>query len=154
MPDPKRRNPAQTFTPEEQAAMQERAQEQKAEATRRRSGKAATKGDGTQDVLDKIAGMAEADRLMAQRLHAVVMDAAPELEPRLWYGMPAYARGGKVVCFFQDARKFKTRYATLGFSDSAALDDGTMWPSAYALTDLDEGAATRIAALVRQAVSR
>lgn len=127
--------------------MQERAKETKRSPT---SGCAA-------EVLGKIAGIAgmvRSDRRMAERLHAIVVEAAPDLEPRLWYGLPAYAKGGQVVCFFQDAKKFKTRYATLGFSDSAALDEGTMWPSASALTDLDEGAATRIAALVRRAVSR
>ena len=124
--------------------MQERAKETKR----------SPKLGGAAEVLGKIAGMVGSDRRMAGRLHAIVVEAAPDLEPRLWSGRPAYAKGGKVVCFFQDAKKFKTRYATLGFNDSAALDEGTMWPSASALTDLDEGAATRIAALVRRAVSR
>lgn len=144
MTDRKRRKPTQTFTPEERAALQERAKETKR----------SPKLGGAAEVLGKIAGMVGSDRRMAERLHAIVVEAAPDLEPRLWYGMPAYAKGGQVVCFFQDAKKFKARYATLGFSDSAALDEGTVWPSASALTDLDEGAATRIAALVRRAVSR
>ncbi|MDR3545018.1 MAG: DUF1801 domain-containing protein [Candidatus Limnocylindrales bacterium] len=140
------------FTDEERAAMQERARELKAEARR---GPSATRGaaDGESDVLAKIAGMAEPDRAMAERLHAIIKTAAPELAPRLWYGMPAYAREGNVVCFFQDAAKFKSRYATLGFSDKAKLDDGAMWPNSYALTELTPADEARIAELVRRAVS-
>ena len=134
----------QTFTPEERAAMRERAAEQKA---------ARRGADAEADVLAKIAELAEPDRVMAERLHAIVKAAAPELAPRLWYGMPAYAKDGKVVCFFQAGGKFKTRYATLGFSDRASLDDGAMWPTAYALTKLTAADEKRIAALVRQAVS-
>jgi hypothetical protein len=104
-------------------------------------------------VLAKIAAMREPDRGMGQRLHAIITAAAPALSPRLWYGMPAYAREGKVVCFFQDARKFKTRYATLGFSDKANLDDGVMWPTAFALKELTAAEEARISALVKRAVS-
>jgi uncharacterized protein YdhG (YjbR/CyaY superfamily) len=134
----------QTFTPEERAAMRERAAEQKA---------ARRGADAEADVLAKIAELTEPDRTMAQRIHAIVKAAAPELAPRLWYGMPAYAKDGKVVCFFQAGGKFKTRYATLGFSDRASLDDGAMWPTAYALTKLTAADEKRIAALVKQAVS-
>lgn len=138
-----------TFSDEERAAMKERAQEQKT-ATRRgpRGGKA---DDGESDVLAKIAEMPETDRIMAERLHAIVKASAPALAPKLWYGMPAYARDGKVVCFFQAAQKFKTRYATLGFSDDAHLDDGTMWPTAFGLTELTAADEARIRALVKQA---
>jgi uncharacterized protein YdhG (YjbR/CyaY superfamily) len=136
------------FTDEERAAMRERAREVK---TARRRG-SASKLDGEADLLAKIAEMAEPDRTMAGRLHAVVTAAAPDLSPRTWYGMPAYARDGKVVCFFQSARKFKTRYATFGFSDKANLDDGDMWPNAYALKALTPAVEQRIAALVKQAV--
>ena len=111
----------------------------------------ASKADDEAAVLEKIAELPEADRDMAQRLHAIVTAAAPSLTPKLWYGMPAYAKGGKVVCFFQGAQKFKTRYATLGFSDSAALDDGDFWPNAYALTRLTPEVEARITALVQQA---
>ena len=104
-------------------------------------------------MLAKIAEMAEPDRSMAERLHAIITAAAPALSPRLWYGMPAYAREGNVVCFFQDAAKFKARYATLGFSDKAKLDDGAMWPSSYALTELTAADEARIGALVKKAVS-
>src|SRR4051794_13979598 len=124
--------------------MRERARETK---------RAAAKADGESDVLAKIAEMAEPDRTMAERLHAVVKESAPELAPRTWYGMPAYAKDGQVVCFFQDAKKFKSRYATFGFSDKANLDDGAMWPAAYALTELTADVEARIAALVKQAVS-
>ena len=134
------------FTPEERAAMKERAREVKASA---RSGKA----DGESDVLAKIAEMQEPDRGMAERLHALIRAAAPDLAPRTWYGMPAYARNGKVVCFFQSAQKFKSRYATLGFSDEANLDDGAMWPTSFALKELTAAAEERIGALVKQAVS-
>jgi uncharacterized protein YdhG (YjbR/CyaY superfamily) len=132
--------------------MQERARELKAEA---RGGPRAKKGaaDGESEVLAKIAEMAEPDRAMAERLHAIIKAAAPDLSPRLWYGMPAYARDGNVVCFFQDAAKFKARYATLGFSDKAKLDDGAMWPNSYALTKLTPTDEARIGALVKKAVS-
>ena len=138
------------FTAEERAAMKERARELKA-ASRRgpRSGKA----DGESDVLAKIAEMAEPDRVMAERVHAIVKATAPDLSPRTWYGMPAYAKDGNVVCFFQDAAKFKARYATLGFSDKANLDEGAMWPNSYALAELTAADEARIAALVKKAVS-
>ncbi|MEU5892251.1 DUF1801 domain-containing protein [Streptomyces sp. NPDC047461] len=137
------------FTDEERGAMKERAQELKAAARR---GRGSAKADPEIDVLAKIAEMPEADRVLAERLHAVVRASAPELAPRLWYGMPAYARGGKVVCFFQSAQKFKTRYATLGFSDLANLDDGPLFPTAYALTDLTGDTEERVAALIKKAV--
>ena len=140
------------FTAEERAAMRERARELKAET--RRGPRAKKDGaDGEREVLAKIAEMAEPDRSMAQRLHAIIKAAAPALSPRLWYGMPAYARDGNVVCFFQDAAKFKARYATLGFSDKANLDDGAMWPSSYALTKLTAADEARIAVLVKKAAS-
>ena len=132
------------FTDEERAAMKERAQELKAEAA---------KADGESDVLAKIAEMAEPDRAMAERLHAIVKASAPDLAPKTWYGMPAYAMDGKVVCFFQSAQKFKTRYATLGFSDTANLDDGDMWPTAFALNGLTPAEEAKIVALVKKAVS-
>ncbi len=135
---------------EELAALKETIQERKAEARR---GKRADKDDGERDVLAKIAEMPEPDRAMAERLHAVVKASAPALTPRTWYGMPAYARDGKVVCFFQSAGKFKSRYATFGFSDEANLDEGTMWPNAFALTELTAADEARIGALVRKAVS-
>jgi len=138
------------FTDEERAAMKERAQELKAEATR---GPRATKADGEADVLAKIAEMPEPDRAMAERLHAIVKASAPALSPRTWYGMPAYAKDGNVVCFFQSAHKFKARYATFGFSDKANLDDGTMWPAAFALKALTAADQARIGALVKKAVS-
>src|SRR5206468_2813885 len=121
------------FTDEERAAMKERAQELKADARR---GPRADKADGEGDALAKIAAMQEPDRAMAKRLHAIIKASAPALSPKTWYGMPAYARDGKVVCFFQSAQKFKTRYATFGFSDKANLDEGAMWPTAFALTEL------------------
>ncbi len=130
------------FTAEERAAMRERAKERKA-----------SKGDGEGDVLAKIAEMHGPDRALAERVHAIVTASAPGLSPRTWYGMPAYAKDGKVVCFFQSAQKFKTRYATLGFSDKANLDEGAMWPAAYALTELTADVEARIGALVKQAVS-
>ncbi len=139
------------FTADERAAMQERARELKAEA-RRNSRSTKDRADGLQDLLAKIAEMPERDRTMAERIHAIITDAAPTLSPRTWYGMPAYARGGKVVCFFQSADKFKARYATLGFSDEAHLDDGSMWPSSFALVDLTPADEARIAALVKKAV--
>jgi uncharacterized protein YdhG (YjbR/CyaY superfamily) len=138
------------FTDEERGAMKERVQELKAAALR---GPRADKADGESDVLAKIAEMPKPDRAMAERLHAVIKASAPALSPRLWYGMPAYAKDGKVVCFFQSGQKFKTRYATLGFSDQANLDEGAMWPSAFALTELTAAEEARIGALVKKAVS-
>ena len=138
------------FTDEEQAAMKEHAAEVK--ASRSRSGKAGKEADA-KAVLDKIAGFADADRQIAERVHEIVTTAAPELDPKLWYGMPAYAKDGKVVCFFQDARKFKYRYATLGFQDAAKLDDGAMWPTSFAITAATKDVEQRIAALVKRAVS-
>lgn len=139
----------QGFTDEERAAMKERARELKSEARR---GRRASDADGESDLLARIAEMPQPDRRMAERLHAIVRAAAPSLAPKTWYGMPAYARDGKVVCFFQSAQKFKTRYATLGFSDQASLDDGAMWPTAFALRELDAAVEERITALVRKAV--
>jgi uncharacterized protein YdhG (YjbR/CyaY superfamily) len=139
------------FTDEERAAMKERAQELKAEARRPRANK--NKADGESDVLAKIAEMSEPDRAMAERLHAIVKASAPALSPRTWYGMPAYAKDGKVVCFFQCAQKFKTRYATFGFSDTANLDKGAMWPTSFALKELTATEEAKIAALVKKAVS-
>ncbi len=133
------------FTAEERAAMKERTKELKAA----RGGK---KVDGTAEVLDKIAAMADADRALAERLHELITTAAPELTPRTWYGMPAYARDGKVVCFFQDAGKFKARYATLGFQDSANLDDGAIWPTSFAVTKLTKAVEKQIVGLVKKAV--
>ena len=138
------------FTDEERAAMSERAQELKAEA--RRSPRAGT-GDGETDVLAKIAEMPDPDRAMAERIHLIIKTAAPGLSPRTWYGMPAYAKDGKVVCFFQSAQKFKTRYATFGFMHEANLDEGAMWPTAFALKELTAAEEARIGALVRKAVS-
>jgi hypothetical protein len=137
------------FTADERAAMKERARELKA-ASRRT---AASKGDDEADLLAKIAEMTDPDRTMAERLHALIRTNAPGLAPKLWYGMPAYARDGKVVCFFQPAQKFKTRYATLGFNDPAHLDEGTMWPTTFALTTLTAADEARIGALVRRAAS-
>ena len=135
------RKPAKkgTFTDEERAAMKERVEELKA--------------DGESDVLAKIADMPEPDRAMAERLHAIIRASAPALSPKTWYGMPAYAKDGTVVCFFQSARKFKTRYATFGFSDKANLDEGVMWPTAFALKELTSAEEARIGALVKKAVS-
>ncbi len=141
---------SQGFTDEERAAMKERAQELKAEARR---GPRANKADGERDVLAKIAEMAEPDRAMAERLHAILKASAPDLSPKTWYGMPAYAKDGKVVCFFQSAEKFKSRYATFGFSDQANLDEGAMWPTGFALEKLTAAVEARIAALVKKAVS-
>ncbi len=138
------------FTDEERAAMRERAQELKAVARR---GPRAGKADGESDVLAKIAEMPEPDRAMAERLHAIIKASAPALSPRTWYGMPAYAKDGNVVCFFQSAQKFKTRYATFGFSDKANLDEGAMWPTAFALKELTADVEVRIGALVKKAVS-
>ncbi|MCC6629900.1 MAG: DUF1801 domain-containing protein [Chloroflexi bacterium] len=141
---------AEGFSAEERAAMKERAQELKA-ASRR--GPRATKLDGESDVLAKIAEMPEPDRAIAERLHAIIKAAAPSLVPKTWYGMPAYARDGKVLCFFTSADKFKTRYATIGFNDVANLDDGAMWPTSFALTELTAADEARITALVKKAVS-
>ena len=138
----------QGFTAEERAAMKERAKELKAEE---RANK--TKSEGESDVLAKIAEMSEPERAMAKRLHEIITASAPVLSPRLWYGMPAYAKDGKVVCFFQSAQKFNTRYATLGFSDTANLDEGAMWPTAFALKELTATEESRIGALVKKAVS-
>lgn len=131
------------FTDEERAAMKERAQELKAEAG---------KADGESALLAKVAEMKGPDRAMAERLHAIIKASAPELSPKTWYGMPAYAKDGKVVCFFQSAQKFKSRYATLGFSDEADLDEGAMWPTSFALRELTDAEEARIVALVKQAV--
>ena len=138
------------FTEEERVAMKERVQELKAAARR---GPSEDKADGESAVLAKIAGMPEPDRAMGKRLHAIVKASAPALSPRLWYGMPAYTKDGKVVCFFQSAQKFKTRYATLGFSDAANLDEGAMWPVAFALKELTAAEEAKIGALVKKAVS-
>jgi uncharacterized protein YdhG (YjbR/CyaY superfamily) len=138
------------FTDEERAAMRDRAQELKA-AERR--GARAGKADGESDVLAKIAEMSEPDRAMAERLHALVKASAPDLSPRTWYGMPAYAKDGKVLCYFQSAQKFKARYATFGFSDEANLDEGAMWPTSFALKELTATEEARIGALVKRAVS-
>jgi hypothetical protein len=138
------------FTPEERAAMKEHLQELKAE---RRRGPGADKADGEEAVLTQIAAMPGPDRALGERLHAIIKASAPALSPRLWYGMPAYAKDGKVVCFFQSAAKFKARYATLGFQHAANLDEGAMWPVAFALTDLTAAEEARIAALVKKAVS-
>ena len=137
------------FTDEEHGAMKERIQELKAAA---RLGPGADKVDGEGIVLAKIAEMPEPDRTMGKRLHAIIKESAPALSPRLWYGMPAYAKDGKVVCFLQAAQKFKTRYATFGFSDKANLDEGAMWPTAFALKGLTAAEEARIAALVKKAV--
>ena len=138
------------FTDEERAAMKEHAQELEAEARR---GPRADKAGGESDVLAKIAEMPEPDRAMGKRLHAIIKASAPALSPKLWYGMPAYAKDGKVVCFFQSAQKFKTRYATLGFSDAAHLDEGALWPTAFAVKELTASDEARIGALVKKAVS-
>ncbi len=136
------------FTVEEKAAMRNRAQELKAEARANKN-----KAEGERAVLAAIAAMQEPDRAMAKRLHAIIKASAPALSPKTWYGMPAYARDGKVVCFFQTAQKFNTRYATLGFSDTANLDEGALWPVAFALKELTAAEEARIGALVKKAVS-
>jgi hypothetical protein len=136
------------FTDEERAAMKERAKELKAEARANKN-----KAEGESDVLAKIAELPESDRALGERLHAIIKASAPVLSPRLWYGMPAYAKDGKVVCFFQSAQKFNTRYATFGFSDTANLDEGAMWPTAFALKELTATDEARIGALVKKAVS-
>jgi uncharacterized protein YdhG (YjbR/CyaY superfamily) len=136
------------FTDEERAAMKERAQELKAEARASKD-----KAEGESAVLAKIAEMPEPDRAMAERLHAIIKASAPALSPKTWYGMPAYAKDGKVVCFFQSAQKFNSRYATFGFSDTANLDEGAMWPTSFALKELTSAEEARISALVKKAVS-
>jgi uncharacterized protein YdhG (YjbR/CyaY superfamily) len=138
------------FTAEERAAMKEHAQELQAEARR---GARADPGGGEDAALAKIAEMQEPDRAMAKRLHLLIKASAPALSPKTWYGMPAYAKDGKVVCFFQSAQKFKSRYATFGFSDAANLDDGAMWPTSFALRELTSADEARIGALVKKAVS-
>ena len=137
------------FTAEERDAMKERARELKAETRR---GSRAAKADGEADVLAKIGEMQGSDRAMAERLHAIVKETAPVLAPKTWYGMPAYAKDGKVVCFFQSAEKFGARYATLGFSDKANLDEGAMWPTSFALKELSATEEAKIGALVKRAV--
>ncbi|MFF2129080.1 iron chaperone [Streptomyces olivochromogenes] len=139
------------FTVEERAAMKDHAQELKTAA--RRGSRADKAAEAERDVLAKIAEMQDSDRIMAERVHAVITAGAPVLAPKLWYGMPAYALDGKVVCFFQSAAKFNARYATLGFSDQAKLDEGTMWAAGFALTEVTPEVEARISALVKQAVS-
>jgi uncharacterized protein YdhG (YjbR/CyaY superfamily) len=146
---PKKQQP-KGFTAEERAAMKERAQELTAEARR---GPRSDQANGESDLLAKIAEMAAPDRAMAERLHTIIKASAPTLSPKTWYGMPAYALGGKVVCFFQSAQKFKARYATFGFSDQANLDEGVMWPTSFALKKLTAAEEARIGALVKKAVS-
>jgi uncharacterized protein YdhG (YjbR/CyaY superfamily) len=143
-----RKTTSETWTDEERAAMKERAKELKATARR-----GAAKAEGESDVLAKIAEMPEPDRVMAERLHALIKVNAPDLSPRTWYGMPAYAKDGKVVCFFTPAAKFKERYATFGFNAEAHLDEGTMWPTSWALTKLSAADEAKIGALVKKAVS-
>ncbi len=136
------------FTDEERAAVKERAKELKAEARANKN-----KAEGESDVLAKIDEMPEPERAMAKRLHEIIKASAPVLSPKTWYGMPAYAKDGKIVCFFQSAQKFNTRYATLGFSDTANLDEGAMWPTSFALTELTAAEEARISVLVKKAVS-
>ena len=143
--------PSEGFSKEERAAIKERAAELRAE--KRRSRASDKEAEDTSAVLAAIAQMADADRVLAERLHAVITATTPGLSPKLWYGMPAYARDGKIVCFFQGAEKFKTRYATLGFNDEANLDEGTIWPTAFAVTGLSEADEALIAALLTRAVS-
>ena len=155
MPDPQKSAKSTTatgktydgFTDEERGAMKERAKELKAEARADKD-----RAEGERAVLAKIAEMPEPDRVLAERLHAIVKASAPALSPKTWYGMPAYAKGGKIVCFFTSADKFKSRYATFGFNDSANLDDGTMWPTSFALTELTPKEEAKIGALVKKAV--
>jgi uncharacterized protein YdhG (YjbR/CyaY superfamily) len=142
------RETSEGFSAEERAAMKERARELKAEARANKD-----KAAGEHDLLAKIAEMSDPDRSMAERLHAIIKASAPELSPKTWYGMPAYAKDGKVVCYFTPAQKFNSRYATFGFNDTANLDDGAMWPTSFALTELTAADEARIAALVKQAVS-
>ena len=144
---PKKETKSRGFTDEEREAMKDRAQELKAE----RGGPRGGKSDGESEVLAKIAEMPPAERAMATRFHAIVKASAPSLSPKTWYGMPAYARDGKVVCFFQSAQKFKSRYSTFGFSDQANLDDGDMWPTAFALKKLTAADEARIGGLVKRA---
>ncbi|WP_219511408.1 iron chaperone [Nonomuraea ceibae] len=144
-------NTYEGFTAEERAAMKEHAQDQKKAA--RRSSRADREAQDLRDVLAKIAEMPKSDRIMAECVHAIITASAPVLAPKLWYGMPAYALDGKIVCHFQSAAKFKTRYATLGFSDQATLDEGTMWPVGFALTEVTAEVEARIAVLVKHAVS-
>ena len=144
----KRTTATKGFTADERAAMNERARELKAEARRGKD-----RAEGERDLLAKIAEMPKADRVLAERFHAIVTASAPDLSPKTWYGMPAYARDGKIVCFFKSADKFKSRYATLGFEESANLDDGAMWPTTFALTELTAADEKKIAALVKKAVS-
>jgi uncharacterized protein YdhG (YjbR/CyaY superfamily) len=156
MPDPKKSAKSTTatgktydgFTDEERGAMKERAKELKAEARADKD-----RAEGERAVLAKIAEMPEPDRVLAERLHAIVKASAPALSPKTWYGMPAYAKDGKIVCFFTSADKFKSRYATFGFNDAANLDDGTMWPTSFALTELTAADEARIGALVKKATS-
>ena len=140
---------SEVWTDEERAAMQEHAKDMKKAARRGKANKA----DGEADLLEKIAAMPESDRAMAERVHAIIKETAPELEPKTWYGMPAWAKGGKNVCFFQAAAKFKARYATLGFDEAANIDEGSMWPTSWALAKLTPADEKRIAELVKQAVS-
>ncbi|GLY83085.1 iron chaperone [Actinoallomurus iriomotensis] len=147
-------NTYEGFTAEERAAMKEHAQDMKTAKRRAsRTDKAAQAAEAAQDVLAKIAEMGDSDRIMAERVHAVVTASAPALAPKLWYGMPAYALDGKIVCFFQPAAKFKSRYATLGFNDRADLDEGEMWATAFALTEVTPQVEERIAALVKRAAN-
>jgi uncharacterized protein YdhG (YjbR/CyaY superfamily) len=139
---------AEGFTKEEQAAMKERAKELKAEARAKKN-----RAEGERDLLEKVKEMDGMDRAMAERLHAIMKANAPSLMPKTWYGMPAYAKDGKVVCFFQSASKFKARYATFGFQDTANLDDGPMWPTSYALTEMTDEVEEKIVALVKRAIS-
>ena len=143
------RKPTKGFTNEERAAMRERAKELKTAARR---GPRGGKADGESDVLEKIGEMPKSDRVIAERLHALIKATAPGISPRTWYVMPAYAKDGKVVCFFQSAHKFKSRYATFGFSDTANLDKGAMWPTSFALKELSAAEERKIAALVKKAV--
>ena len=143
----KRTEATQTWTDDEKEAMKARAKEMKAEARR-----GAEKADGEKDLLAKVAELPDSDRIIAERIHAVVMASAPELSPKTWYGMPAYAKDGKVVCFFKAASKFDTRYATFGFEEAAKIDDGAMWPTSFALTKLTAADEKKLAALVKKAV--
>jgi uncharacterized protein YdhG (YjbR/CyaY superfamily) len=141
---------ASGFTAEERAAMKERAQELKADQDLKAE---ARRADGEKALLAKIAEMPEPDRILAERIHAIVKESAPDLSPKTWYGMPAYAKGGKVVCYFQSADKFKSRYATFGFNDTANLDEGAIWSTSFALTKLTAAEEAKIGALVKRAVS-
>ena len=144
----KRTTSTEIWTDDEREAMKAHAKEMKAEARRGKD-----KADGLADVLAKIAEMPESDRIMAERLHAIITTAAPDLAPKTWYGMPAYAKDGKLICFFKAADKFDSRYATFGFEENAKIDDGTMWPTSWALTKLTAADEAKIAALVKKAVS-